>query len=449
MINQEKIKETINMVQIIEKLFADLKTKPSKKDKSIGYISEIEEFIDILNIIKLILLDYNSPENSISFKGKIINQSKINIVRLFNLQDLFCSTLSKLDTKCLEEGNLPVFCRNIRQITKKWKPIDKFNKEFTMHFLCNAHIDLAWLWRKAESVEICRGTFNSVLNLMKEYPGFTYTQSQALVYEWMEEKYPKIFNGIKRAVKKGSWEIIGNMWVEPDCNIPDTESMARQFFYGNKYFREKFGIKSKIGWIVDSFGYNWNLPQFFKQCGIENFITQKISWNDTNEFPYHIFWWEAPDGSKVLTYFPFTSYVLDIATQKDLYKAVGVLPKFEKNTGLKDILVLAGVGDHGGGPTKEMLDKIEILKKMPFFPKVKYITANKYFELLRNSTNLKSLPVWKDELYLEYHRGALTGLYNLWGSIGIVVERCSISRMQKYLRIRTQNNVISVIARSF
>ncbi|MCD5390556.1 hypothetical protein LR007_01635 [candidate division NPL-UPA2 bacterium] len=154
-------------------------------------------------------------------------------------------------------------------------------------------------------MEISRGTFQSVLKLMKKMPDLRYTQSQAQIYRWIEEKYPALFAKIRAQVKAGRWEVIGGMWTEPDCNLIDVESFIRQVLYGKRYFKEKFGQNVDIAWNVDSFGYNWQMPQFLQGSGITNFVTQKIGWNDTNIFPYHLFWWEGPDGSKVLTYFPY------------------------------------------------------------------------------------------------------------------------------------------------
>lgn len=160
------------------------------------------------------------------------------------------------------------------------------------------------------------------------------------------------------------------------------------------YFKEAFGIDVKIGWNPDSFGYNWNMPQIYQNSGIYAFITQKISWNDTNVFPYRIFWWEGPDGSRVLVYFPF-SYVYDF---KDPFRLVDQLRQFEANTGFRNMLVLYGVGDHGGGPSEEMLQVIERLKNLPIFPKIKFSTVRDYIENFLLKQDLSKIPVWKDEL---------------------------------------------------
>lgn len=148
---------------------------------------------------------------------------------------------------------------------------------------------------------ICERTFGSVLNMMDVRPDMTYAQSAAAYYDWMQRYDPAVFNGIKERVKDGRWEVVGGMWIEPDCDIPRGESWMHQMLYSQRYFRNNLGVMAKIGWNPDSFGYTWNMPEFY----LNAFITQKIGWNDTNVFPYRVFWWEAPDGSRILSYFPF------------------------------------------------------------------------------------------------------------------------------------------------
>ena len=128
--------------------------------------------------------------------------------------------------------------------------------------------------------------------------------SSARTYEWMQEKYPDLFSQIEQRIKEGRWEIIGGMWVEPDLNMPDGESLVRQILVGKRYFQKNFGVDVKIGWNPDSFGYNYQLPQIYKKSGIDYFMTTKMMWNETNKLPLKLFWWQAPDGSRVLTYFP-------------------------------------------------------------------------------------------------------------------------------------------------
>ncbi|MFQ6108683.1 MAG: alpha-mannosidase [Candidatus Aminicenantales bacterium] len=319
------------------------------------------------------------------------------------LQQRFVKAAMNFDIDSLRQGKLSRVKSSLLGFYRAVKPVSRFSKNYVLSVVGNSHIDLAWLWRWRETVEVAKETFSTVLDNMEEYPGIVYAQSQAQAYKWMEEYYPRLFERIRKKVKEGRWEIVGGMWAEPDCNLIDGESFIRQILYGKRYFREKFGVDVRVGWNPDSFGYNWNMPQFFRKSGIDFFITQKISWNDTTIFPYFLFWWEGPDGSRVLTYFPPTGYVGRLEAER---MAEG-LKQFERNTGLRNALILYGLGDHGGGPNREMLDRLEDYDKQGIFPEVKHLRVSEYLEGLRKK-NLESLPVWKDELYLEYHRGTYT-----------------------------------------
>jgi alpha-mannosidase len=238
---------------------------------------------------------------------------------------------------------------------------------------------------------------------MKARPDFTFTQSSVIFYQWMENLYPDLFAKIRERIKEGRWELTGGLWLEPDCNLVSGDSWSRHLLYAQRYFKQRFGRQIRLGWNPDSFGYNWNMPQSFQNAGIDAFITQKIGWNDTNVFPHRVFWWEGPDGSRVLVYFPF-DYVEDIT---DGLRLVDRLRQFDGNTGFTKQLVLYGIGDHGGGPSLEMLQRADRLKNLDIFPAVEYGTAEKYLAWLRQQ-DLKNIPVWKDELYLEFHRGTYT-----------------------------------------
>ena len=195
----------------------------------------------------------------------------------------------------------------------------------------------------------------------------------------MKEKYPDVFNRIAQRVKDGRWEVVGGMWVEPDCNLPSGESWMHHLLISKRYFQKELGTDVKIGWNPDSFGYNWNMPEFYQNAGIDAFITQKLGWNDTNIFPYRVFWWEGPDGSRILTYFPY-DYVNEI---EDPFQLVDWMRQFDANTGFTKMMVLFGVGDHGGGPTNDMLDRIEHLKHLDIYPNVEYCSAAQYIDWLK------------------------------------------------------------------
>jgi len=352
------------------------------------------------------LLDFKPEERLLPHKMRPVSKDyqKLKASQKFQaLQQRFQRALMEFEVEAVPKGDLSRVKANLNKFYQDTEPIAEFAKTYELYIAGNSHIDLAWLWRWRETVEVAKETFSTIMDNMEEYPGIIYVQSQAQAYKWMEEYYPEVLERIKQKVKEGRWEIVGGMWVEPDCNLTDGESFIRQILYGKRYFKEKFGVEVKLGWNPDSFGYNWNMPQFFKKSGIDAFITQKISWNDTNTFPYFLFWWQGPDGSRVLTYFPPTGYVGRLQGER---MADG-LKQYEKNTGLKKVLILYGLGDHGGGPNREMLDRIQDTQKQKIFPQIKHSSASGYLGQIKEKT-FESIPVWKDELYLEYHRGTYT-----------------------------------------
>lgn len=353
-----------------------------------------------------ILLDFLPPRSLPPRLVRSVSETYRKFSASKEFQDLrakFEKSLFAFDIDALAKGNFSNVKSSLDRFYRETRPISDFAKSYTIFNAGNSHIDLAWLWRWRETVEVTRQTFSTIIDNMEEYPEIIYVQSQAQAYKWMEEFYPEVFERVKKKVKEGRWEIVGGMWVEPDCNLIDGESFIRQLLYGKRYFIEKFGVDVKLGWNPDSFGYNWNLPQFLKKSGFNAFVTQKISWNDTNVFPYFLFWWEAPDGSKILTYFPPTGYVGSF----EAGEIVDGLRQYEKNTGLKNVLILYGLGNHGGGPNREMLNRARGYEKQGIFPEIKHTMASQYLSQLKKN-ELKSLPVWKDELYLEYHRGTYT-----------------------------------------
>ena len=274
---------------------------------------------------------------------------------------------------------------------------------YTIRAAGNSHIDMGWLWPASETTMVVERTWSSALELMREFPGLTYTHSTAAAYEWMEEKYPALFEEIRRRVKEGRWEVIGGMWVEPDLNMPDGESLVRQLLLGKRYFQEKFGVDVRTGWNPDSFGYNWQLPQIYKKSGVDVFVTQKMAWNDTTKFPHKLFWWESPDGSRVLTYFPhdYANPIHPVAMAQDLAAYVPAMK-------YPEMLYLFGVGDHGGGPTRDMLETAQRWRNGAVYPRLEFGAAQPYFDALAKQAPSLDLPVWKSELYFQYHRGVFT-----------------------------------------
>jgi len=274
----------------------------------------------------------------------------------------------------------------------------------------HAHIDLAWLWPRSETIaHVCPNTFRDMLALMDEYPQFHFSQSAAQIYKWMEEYYPELFEHIKERIQEGRWEIIGGSWDEHNTNIPCGESLARQYLYGKRYFWEKFGVDVHVGWLVDVFGFNWNMPQIFQKSGIDYFCTHKLKWqvermDPPMPFPYHIFWWEGPEGSRVLAFHTVGDYNEQILPDRMLKQ----MKTLEEKHGIPLQLIPFGKGDHGGGPFKEMIERGLALQKRTDVPEFHFSTAQQYFEKLESAGKKKTIPVITDELYVKTHRGTLT-----------------------------------------
>jgi alpha-mannosidase len=340
------------------------------------------------------------------------------------------SIVQQVNVSALSASNQATFDDSLRQAQQALMALRPLLQKANIHLTGNAHIDAAWLWPWTETVEAARQTFGTALQLMDEYPKYTYTQSAAAYDEWIEQKYPSEFNAIKQRVNEKRWEMVGGMWVEPDLNMPDGESQVRQLLIGKRYFQSRFGVDVRIGWNPDSFGYNWQLPQIYKRSGVDYFVTQKMAWNDTNQLPLKLFWWQAPDGSRVLAYFPH-DYVNEI---EPINMATAYAHALQDNPGTTEMMHLYGIGDHGGGPTRAMLDsgerwispdkayaRLEFGDAQSFFSTVEkqldttHSPVWNYKTLAAGDTKLPaapaglwSLPVWNDELYFEYHRGVMT-----------------------------------------
>jgi len=335
-----------------------------------------------------------------------------------------------VDLQALEQAQQQAFDASLVRAEGELKKIRGDLQQTSIRLTGNSHIDAAWLWPWTETVQVVHNTFATALQLMDEYPKYTFTQSAAAYSEWMCQKYPAICQEIQDRVKQGRWELVGGMWVEPDLNMPGGESLVRQLLIGKRYFREKFGADVRIGWNPDSFGYNWQLPQIYKKSGVDYFVTQKMAWNDTNPLPFKLFWWQSPDGSKVLSYFPH-DYARGIEPEP---LAEDVARARQLDPGLPEMMHLFGVGDHGGGPTRAMLDAaVRWSDPKMVYPQTFFGNAQGFFSdvegkldsahspvwnyktLAGGSTQLPapaggmvSLPTWNDELYFEYHRGVFT-----------------------------------------
>ncbi|MFI2436161.1 alpha-mannosidase [Streptomyces sp. NPDC018693] len=267
----------------------------------------------------------------------------------------------------------------------------------------HAHIDSAWLWPIRETKRKTSRTFSNVTALAEEYEEFVFACSQAQQYEWVRDHYPQVWARIQESVKKGQWAPVGGMWVEADGNLPGGEAIARQLIHGKRFFIEHFGIETKGVWLPDSFGYNAAYPQLARLAGNEWFLTQKISWNQTNKFPHHTFWWEGIDGTRVFTHFPPIDTYNARFSGTEMSRAVR---NYAEKGGATRSLAPFGWGDGGGGPTREIMERARRLRNLEGSPRVEIEHPDAFFAKAR--AEYPDAPVWVGELYLELHRATYT-----------------------------------------
>ena len=272
----------------------------------------------------------------------------------------------------------------------------------------HAHIDLGWLWSIAQSKHKCVRTWASQVRLIDQYPGYVFQQSSPQAYAWIEREAPDLFAAIRERIAAGRWEADGASWCEMDTNLASGESLVRQMLYGKRYYREKLGVDSRMLWLPDVFGYSAALPQILKLAGVDGFVTQKISWNQYNRFPFHTFRWRGLDGTEIATHFPLDSYN-GLTTEDPVGEVKKQWERYPQKPLLVEPLLPFGFGDGGGGPTEEMLELTSRLGEMPAVAGMPRVRMGKAGEVLASVTDrADELPVWDGELYLEYHRGTWT-----------------------------------------
>jgi alpha-mannosidase len=267
----------------------------------------------------------------------------------------------------------------------------------------HAHIDTAWLWPLREARRKCARSFSTALALMDEYPDYRFACSQPAQYAWMKEHYPDIYSRITEKIAAGRWEPVGAMWVEADCNLPSGEALARQLLHGKRFFMSEFGHETKMLWLPDVFGYPGSLPQLIAEAGCDYFLTQKLSWNDTNKPEHHTFIWEGIDGTRIFTHFPpADTYNGDFSADQVVWS----VQNYKDRERCDRSLYLFGWGDGGGGPEPDMLEGAHRLRNVEPAPRVELGTAHEFFK--HASAEARNLTTSAGELYFELHRGTYT-----------------------------------------
>jgi len=301
----------------------------------------------------------------------------------------------------LRESPLPAFV--LRQATlalhesgTSMARSSRVDPSHTITAVGHAHIDTAWEWPIREAKRKVARSWSTQLALMDEFPDYIFAASQPVQYAWMKERYPDIYRRVKEKVVAGQWEPIGAMWVEADCNLPSGESLVRQLLMGKRFFMHEFDYETKVLWLPDVFGYPGNLPQLMSEAGCDFFLTQKLSWNDTNKPEHHTFMWEGIDGSRVFTHFPPADTYNGSFTPEEIQWSIR---NFKDGHSSNRSLYLFGWGDGGGGPQPEMIESAHRLG-------VEIGRAAGFFDAA--SAEASDLSTAVGELYFELHRGTYT-----------------------------------------
>ena len=270
-----------------------------------------------------------------------------------------------------------------------------------IHIIGYSHIDAAWLWPWRDGSDTVLTTFRSALNRIQETPGFCYTHSSSAHYRWVERADPEMFSEIKQRIREGRWEVVGGWPVEPDCNIPGTESFVRHALYGKAYCQSALGAEVKIGFNPDSFGHAAGLPAILKHAGYGYYVFMRPQEHEMN-LPL-LFWWESADGSRVLTLRIWHTYdggpnlIQPAAT-------AAFAPGFDHAA------FFLGVGDHGGAVTKEQIRQILALQQDTSLPELRFSTLRDFFSSVESSSAFAGLPVVRSEL--QHHA---RGCYSAYG----------------------------------
>lgn len=270
-----------------------------------------------------------------------------------------------------------------------------------LYMIGNAHLDPVWLWRWQEGLQEVKATFRSALDRMNEYEEFVFTSSQAVVYEWIERNEPAMFEEIRRRVAEGRWVLCGGWWIQSDCNLPSGESFVRQALYGQRYFLEKFGVISTVGYNVDSFGHHAMLPQLLKKAGMDAYVFMRPGEHEKH-LDYDLFWWESDDGSRVLTYrIPFYTH-LSFGETPDAFERSLEHQLREATADRAGRMVFYGVGNHGGGPTKANIERIRELQRGQTAAELRFSSPPQFFASAGVEDDRENtIPTLRDELQMH------------------------------------------------
>ncbi|NRA37102.1 MAG: alpha-mannosidase [Planctomycetes bacterium] len=277
------------------------------------------------------------------------------------------------------------------------------DSDLTITSVGHAHLDLAWLWPIRESRRKAIRTFATAIHLMEKYPEYIFTQSQAQQFLWLKEDEPALYKKVKKKIKEGRIEFLGAMWAEPDVNVTSGESIIRQILHGQRFWQQEYDMEAVEVWLPDTFGYSAAIPQICKKSGIDYFCTQKLAWSLVDEYPHHSFHWKGIDGTAVLTHLLPDNVYNSSALP---HRIKGIEHNYSDSDVSSHTLCCYGIGDGGGGPGAEHLERMQRIGNLSGLPTCKQQTVKKFWKEWRKESD--DFVTWHGELYLERHQGTLT-----------------------------------------
>ena len=313
-----------------------------------------------------------------------------------------------MDATLIVDPELPMdeLVESARQARARLKPLLDCTNGSTapvLHGFGNAHIDVAWLWPLAETNNKMARTVINQLALIEEYPGYRFLQSSPELCERLKQHYPELYARFKTAVAAGRILLDGAMWLEADTNVSGGEALVRQVMLGRRYFKEEYGVDSRVLWLPDVFGYSGALPQILRGCGCVGFATQKITWNYNGgePFPYNTFHWEGIDGTAIPAHI-YTDYTSPTRPSA-LFSRWNT--RLQAN-GIHSMILAFGWGDGGGGPDRNHIEFLRRAADLEGLPRIKNSSPAEFFAGLEQD----GLPVerYVGELYFQAHRGTFT-----------------------------------------
>ncbi|HEX8550775.1 MAG TPA: glycoside hydrolase family 38 C-terminal domain-containing protein [Abditibacteriaceae bacterium] len=288
-----------------------------------------------------------------------------------------------------------------------------------LHLISQAHLDPVWLWPLRDGIAEALTTMQSAVDRCDENPDFVFSRSSTLTYRWAKEMDPRLYGRIQELCAEGRWELLGGWLEQPDCNLPSTESFLRQALYGQRFLQDEFGKQAQIGYVPDSFGHAGGLPQILQQSGLSYYAFMRPSPYDNPDIPL-LFWWQSDDGSRVLGQrIPGIYSQSYSATADDIETLIRAADEKNFAPGFDHGVMWFGIGNHGGGPTREHIARVLELQNDPTLPELRFSTLQEYFDAVQTSPALTNIPVIKDELQYIFR-----GCYSATGEVKALNRQC-------------------------